>query len=129
MTDLHTENARLRAALEWYADSDNYETQYEKLPCECCTDIFEPINRDRGERARAVLATPAPDAVQEAARTRLLEKALKVAMGHLAPHQPDDSSAVDDWFLACAAVQAELDDADGRIEACLDAALLTQEGR
>lgn len=40
------------------------------------------------------------EAVQEAARGRLLEKALKVAMGYLAPQQPDDSSAVDDWCLA-----------------------------
>lgn len=65
-----------------------------------------------------------------AARTRLLEKALKVALGYLAPQQPGDSRAVDDWFVACAAVQAELDDTDGRIERCLDdAALLTQEWR
>ena len=45
------EIARLRAELEWYGDPVNYETQYESLPCGCCTDIFEPINDDKGERA------------------------------------------------------------------------------
>jgi len=51
--------ARLRkvvAALRFYADKEAYETQYERLPCDCCTDIFEPINDDKGEKARAVLA-------------------------------------------------------------------------
>jgi hypothetical protein len=43
-------------ALRFYADEDAYETQYERLPCDCCTDIFEPINDDKGKTARAALA-------------------------------------------------------------------------
>jgi len=45
-----------RGVIEFYAAERTYETQYERLPCECCTDIFEPINEDKGERARAFLA-------------------------------------------------------------------------
>lgn len=47
----------MRGTLEWYADPDTYETQYEPLHCGCCTDIFEPINIDKGEKARAALTT------------------------------------------------------------------------
>lgn len=61
-------------------------------------------------------------------RVTALEKALSVAMWHLAPMQPGDSRAVDDWFVACAAVQCDLDDSDGKINACLDTALAALEG-
>lgn len=50
--------ARIRElgeALAFYADEATYETQYERLSCECCTDIYEPINDDKGAKARAVL--------------------------------------------------------------------------
>ena len=57
------------------------------------------------------------------ARILILEKSLDVALKFLTPFQPGDSRAVDDWFVALAAVQAKLNDPDGRIEACLDAAL------
>jgi hypothetical protein len=57
------------------------------------------------------------------ARILILEKSLDVALKFLTPFQPGDSRAVDDWFVALASVQAKLDDTDGRIEACLDAAL------
>lgn len=53
--------AGLEAALRFYADAQTYETQYERMPCECCTDIFEPINNDNGEKARAALSAR-PDA-------------------------------------------------------------------
>lgn len=57
------------------------------------------------------------------ARILILEKSLDVALKFLTPFQPGDSRAVDDWFVALVSVQAKLDDTDGRIEACLDAAL------
>lgn len=47
--------ARMEGALTFYADESTYETQYERLPCDCCTDIYEPINRDKGSIARAAL--------------------------------------------------------------------------
>jgi hypothetical protein len=47
--------AALTAALRFYADSETYETQYERMSCECCTNIFEPINEDKGAKARAAL--------------------------------------------------------------------------
>lgn len=43
-------------ALAFYADESTYETQYERMPCDCCTDIFEPINDDKGSKARAAIA-------------------------------------------------------------------------
>ena len=43
-------------ALEFYADRDNYEPVYERMPCDCCTDIYEPVKRDEGDTARAALA-------------------------------------------------------------------------
>lgn len=46
----------LTGALKFYADESAYETQYERLPCDCCTDIYEPINRDKGAVARAALS-------------------------------------------------------------------------
>ncbi len=57
------------------------------------------------------------------ARILILEKSLDVALKFLTPFQPGDSRAVDDWFVALASVQANLGDPDGRVEACLDAAL------
>ena len=48
--------AQLVEALAFYADESTYETQYERMPCDCCTDIFEPINDDKGSKARAALA-------------------------------------------------------------------------
>lgn len=59
MTDLLTENARLRAALVPFADESLYvgpEHGFVTVPIAAC------------DAARAALATPAPDAVQEAAR-------------------------------------------------------------
>ena len=53
--ELRAEVARLREALAFYADESTYETQYERLPCDCCTDIYEPINDDKGTIARAAL--------------------------------------------------------------------------
>lgn len=43
-------------ALEFYADRDNYEPVYERMPCDCCTEIYEPVKRDEGDTARAALA-------------------------------------------------------------------------
>ena len=80
MTDQSARIAQLEAALEWYADESNYETQCKQLPYDCCVDFFEPINRDNGAKARAALATPAPDAVQEAARVLLTDPAAVMAL-------------------------------------------------
>ena len=72
MTDHLTENARLRAALEFYANPDAWN----QPPVRTLEGLFtveyeneaSKIQRDRGKIARAALATPAPDAVQDAAR-------------------------------------------------------------
>lgn len=56
--------ARVKAlseALEFYADESTYVTHYELEACDCCTRIFEPINEDRGETARAALQENADD--------------------------------------------------------------------
>lgn len=45
----------LTAALEFYADEDNYEYKYMSRGCDCCTDAFKPAEEDSGERARAAL--------------------------------------------------------------------------
>ena len=47
--------AELEEALEWYSDETQYVNTCEQLPCECCTDIFKPIERDEGSIARAAL--------------------------------------------------------------------------
>ena len=47
--------AELEEALRFYADSETYETRYERRSCGCCTDIYEPINDDKGEIARDAL--------------------------------------------------------------------------
>ena len=75
MTDHLTENARLRAALEFYANPDAWN----QPPVRTREGLFSveyeneasKMQRDRGKIARAALATPAPDAVQEAARVLL----------------------------------------------------------
>jgi hypothetical protein len=53
--------ARLEWAMRWYADPANYETQYEPMHCGCCTDIYEPINDDKGAKARAALTEGTPE--------------------------------------------------------------------
>ena len=65
-TDLTAENARLRAALAFYSDEHNcgYDVGVTNYGLSC--DVGEII-RDGGNIARAALATPAPDVVQEAA--------------------------------------------------------------
>ena len=96
-----------------------------------CTDgtWAECVEEPDGDYVRNTDHLEVIDAIERAAdarwaaRVRLLDKALRVALGHLTPQQPGDSRAVDDWFVACAAVQCEIDDADGKIENCLDAAL------
>lgn len=45
----------LTAALDFYADESTYVTHYAREACDRCTRIFEPINEDRGETARAAL--------------------------------------------------------------------------
>lgn len=78
MTDHLTENARLRAALAYYAD------QF----CEgFCNDLPEAgayhismDDRCSGCKARNALTTPAPDAVQEAARSDRLADAAKTLL-------------------------------------------------
>lgn len=42
-------------ALRFYEDAESYDYTYEQLPCECCTDIFKPVERDNGDTARAAL--------------------------------------------------------------------------
>ena len=66
MTDHLTENARLREALAYYADQF-CEGFCNDLP-EAGTYHISMDDRCSGCKARAALATPAPDAVQEAAR-------------------------------------------------------------
>ena len=53
---LEAKLAQAVEVLEWYADKCNYETFHEDLPCDCCTDIYEPVMRDEGETARTALA-------------------------------------------------------------------------
>lgn len=53
------------------------------------------------------------------AKEKLLEAALHVAMGYHEPALPGDSRAIPDWFVACAAVMAKLNDDDGKIMGCL----------
>ena len=84
-------------------------------------EAIEDINVET-ESAALYSAQPSLDA-----NLLLHRKALSVAMRYLAPLQPGDSRAVDDWFVACAAVQCDLTDHDGAIERCLDAAMLYPE--
>jgi hypothetical protein len=54
---------KLREALEFYADAENYDRQHVALPCGCCSDWNDAkITTDEGERARAALAQPQNDA-------------------------------------------------------------------
>jgi hypothetical protein len=57
---LEAENARLREALEFYADLKTYETQYVTRECGCCEDYYKDIENDEGTRARAALAEQEP---------------------------------------------------------------------
>ena len=67
MTDLLTENARLRAALaECEAEIDAYIRQ--EYPLDHPIQERSRAHAFAANPARAALATPAPDAVQEAAR-------------------------------------------------------------
>jgi hypothetical protein len=84
-------------------------------------EAVDDINAET-ESAALYSAQPSLDA-----NLLLHRKALSVAMRYLAPLQPGDSRAVDDWFVACAAVQCDLTDHDGAIERCLDAAMLYPE--
>ena len=115
MTDQSARIAQLEAALEWYADESNYETQCKQLPYDCCVDFFEPINRDNGAKARAALATPALTAIERAAYERgvrdALTEAIKEAKGRV--------TIGGQRFLT-----AKLDDLEPAV-----LALLTQEGR
>ena len=70
MTDLLTENSRLRAALEEIAREMHYPMGIGIPP--------QPTSAAR--LARAALATPAPDAVQEAARVLLTDPAAVMAL-------------------------------------------------
>lgn len=49
---LKTENARLRTALEWYADEGNYANEFD---AGLQIQIASNADYDRGERARAAL--------------------------------------------------------------------------
>jgi hypothetical protein len=86
MTDLHTENARLREALKLAADR--------LLRCAVEYDAGTLRFIETGEwadEARIALAAPAPDAVQEAARVpeiAALIEAAKAATVVLAEHEP-----------------------------------------
>lgn len=71
MTDHLTENARLRAALE---KALNYIEN---------TESELGITLDCGDTARAALATPATDAVQEAARVLLDDPAAVMALAEV----------------------------------------------
>lgn len=65
----------------------------------------------------------------QAARIAELEAALNVAMKYHALEMPGDSRAVPDWFVSCASVQCGLDDFDGAVAECLDAALTTEASK
>lgn len=74
-------------------------------------------NAKDGEYVSAARAAQKINAQQ--AEIEMLKLALDVAMGMHAPDMPTDSRAVPDWFVACAAVQCDLGDKDGKIRACL----------
>jgi len=47
---------RLREALEFYAEPENWQTRTRRLPCECCSEIGDPLTQeDGGEKARTAL--------------------------------------------------------------------------
>lgn len=75
MTDLHTENARLRAALEACVNmlddlvaESGRGIEYGEEDAFRMGEWFDDHELRDIDTARAALATPAPDAVQEAAR-------------------------------------------------------------
>lgn len=82
MTDLHTENARLRAALLDVTASLSAAISLlsrgskKAAPSDKMFDQMVADYEASAERARATLATPAPDAVQEAAPRRQLQHSL-----------------------------------------------------
>ena len=94
MTDLHTENARLRAALIdvtaslFAAISLLSRGSKKAAPSDKMFDQMVVDYETSAERARALLAAPAPDAVQEAARVLLslskeaAQPALDACHGH-----------------------------------------------
>jgi hypothetical protein len=68
---LTADNARLRKALTFYADEENYKSHLSTDPCGCCTTWDEPIihiyGDDSGHIARAALTGKADQAVAGAA--------------------------------------------------------------
>jgi hypothetical protein len=58
------DNARLRKALTFYADEENYKSRLSTDPCGCCTTWDEPIihiyGDDSGHIARAALTGREP---------------------------------------------------------------------
>jgi hypothetical protein len=52
LLDTMRENARLRTALEWYADDSNYSHPYD---FETDSYLDSPVERDDGQRARVAL--------------------------------------------------------------------------
>jgi hypothetical protein len=61
---LRADNARLRKALTFYADEENYKSRLSTDPCGCCTTWDEPIihiyGDDSGHIARAALTGKEP---------------------------------------------------------------------
>ena len=61
---LTADNARLRKALTFYADEENYKSRLSTDPCGCCTTWDEPIihiyGDDSGHIARAALTGKEP---------------------------------------------------------------------
>ena len=53
---LMVRDAEARVMAEFYANELAYDYDYERMPCDCCTDIYKPIERDEGATARAWLA-------------------------------------------------------------------------
>ena len=51
------EEDRLREALAFYANPKNYEWTSTVRDCGCCSDTFQPVIEDGGQRARAAFTT------------------------------------------------------------------------
>lgn len=99
MTDLLTENARLRAALEACRIID----EVIKAGHTSVTDMLAHFLTAAGP-ARTALATPAPDAVQEAARVpeiaALIEAADNLMLNYLQDEMCEPDLCVDDEHWA-----------------------------
>lgn len=66
VASLRAENARLREALEFYADKENYSEQLVAASCGSCCDYEDAkIFTDEGGRARAALTPPEKEASDE----------------------------------------------------------------